>query len=99
MTLSFITGLRKRSLYSFKWLAGVDSVCVCVRTLQDACRKSQEVCGHNGETYSTICEAYSDRVAVDYHHPCYAVGVVSEYPSASGCNPKHCPPLSTKGCP
>ncbi|KAG5268717.1 hypothetical protein AALO_G00215660 [Alosa alosa] len=65
---------------------------------QDACRKTQEVCGHNGETYSTICEAYSDRVAVDYHRPCYAVGAVAEFPSDSGCNPKHCPPLSTKGC-
>ncbi|KAJ8277514.1 hypothetical protein GJAV_G00076000 [Gymnothorax javanicus] len=65
---------------------------------QDACRRPKPVCGHNGETYDTVCEAYSDRVAVDYPGRCHAVGAVSEYASDSGCNAVHCPPLSTKGC-
>ena len=73
-------------------------VCVCVCVLQDACRKPQPVCGHNGETYNTVCEAFSDRVAVDYEGPCNAVGVVSEFVSDSGCNMTPCPPLSTPGC-
>ncbi|KAJ8374848.1 hypothetical protein SKAU_G00054280 [Synaphobranchus kaupii] len=65
---------------------------------QDACRRPKPVCGHNGETYNTVCAAYSDRVAVDYPGRCHAVGAVSEYASDSGCNAVHCPPLSTKGC-
>ncbi|KAJ8413281.1 hypothetical protein AAFF_G00092770 [Aldrovandia affinis] len=65
---------------------------------QDACRRPKPVCGHNGETYSTVCAAYSDRVAVDYPGRCHAVGAVSEYASDSGCNAIHCPALSTKGC-
>lgn len=65
---------------------------------QDACRVRQEVCGHNGETYSTVCEAFSDRVAVDYHGLCHAVGAVSEFMADSGCNAVPCPPLSTQGC-
>uniref|UniRef100_A0A673JD33 Reversion-inducing cysteine-rich protein with Kazal motifs n=2 Tax=Sinocyclocheilus rhinocerous TaxID=307959 RepID=A0A673JD33_9TELE len=65
---------------------------------QDACRKPREVCGHNGETYSTVCEAFSDRVAVDYQGRCHAVGVVSEFTSDSGCNAVPCPPLSSRAC-
>ncbi|XP_035287406.1 reversion-inducing cysteine-rich protein with Kazal motifs-like [Anguilla anguilla] len=65
---------------------------------QDACRKASPVCGHNGETYRTVCEAYSDRVAVDYPGRCHAVGVVSEFGSESGCDSVRCPPLSTEGC-
>ncbi|XP_016107031.1 reversion-inducing cysteine-rich protein with Kazal motifs-like [Sinocyclocheilus grahami] len=65
---------------------------------QDACRKPREVCGHNGETYSTVCEAFSDRVAVDYPGRCHAVGVVSEFTSDSGCNAVPCPPLSSRAC-
>ncbi|KAA0704930.1 Reversion-inducing cysteine-rich protein with [Triplophysa tibetana] len=65
---------------------------------QDSCRKPREVCGHNGETYSTVCEAFSDRVAVDYQGHCHAVGAVSEFTSDSGCNAVPCPPLSTEGC-
>uniref|UniRef100_A0A8B9RIA1 Reversion-inducing cysteine-rich protein with Kazal motifs n=1 Tax=Astyanax mexicanus TaxID=7994 RepID=A0A8B9RIA1_ASTMX len=65
---------------------------------QDACRVRQEVCGHNGETYSTVCEAFSDRVAVDYHGVCHAMGAVSEFMTDSGCNAVPCPPLSTQGC-
>uniref|UniRef100_A0A8C1JSE5 Reversion-inducing cysteine-rich protein with Kazal motifs n=1 Tax=Cyprinus carpio TaxID=7962 RepID=A0A8C1JSE5_CYPCA len=65
---------------------------------QDACRRPREVCGHNGETYSTVCEAFSDRVAVDYQGRCHAVGVVSEFTSDSGCNAVPCPPLSSRAC-
>ncbi|KAM3849236.1 reversion-inducing cysteine-rich protein with Kazal motifs-like [Diretmus argenteus] len=69
---------------------------------QDACRKSRPVCGHNGETYNTVCEAFSDRVAVDYEDPCHAVGAVSDLASDlasdSACSLISCPPLSTPGC-
>uniref|UniRef100_A0A8C4GJ43 Reversion-inducing cysteine-rich protein with Kazal motifs n=1 Tax=Dicentrarchus labrax TaxID=13489 RepID=A0A8C4GJ43_DICLA len=65
---------------------------------QDACRKPQQVCGHNGETYSTVCDAYSDRVAVDYEGPCHAVGAVSDVAPDSACSLIRCPPLSTPGC-
>uniref|UniRef100_A0A8C1V7I1 Reversion-inducing cysteine-rich protein with Kazal motifs n=1 Tax=Cyprinus carpio TaxID=7962 RepID=A0A8C1V7I1_CYPCA len=65
---------------------------------QDACRRPREVCGHNGETYSTVCEAFSDRVAVDYQGRCHAVGVMSELASDSGCNAVPCPPLSSHAC-
>ncbi|KAF7644089.1 hypothetical protein LDENG_00228140, partial [Lucifuga dentata] len=65
---------------------------------QDACMKPQPVCGHNGETYSTVCEAFSDRVAVDYEGSCHAVGVVSDLTSDSACSLIQCPNLSTPGC-
>uniref|UniRef100_A0A672N9K3 Reversion-inducing cysteine-rich protein with Kazal motifs n=1 Tax=Sinocyclocheilus grahami TaxID=75366 RepID=A0A672N9K3_SINGR len=65
---------------------------------QDACKKPRAVCGHNGETYSTVCEAFSDRVAVDYQGRCHAVGVVSEFTPDSGCNAVPCPPLSSRAC-
>ncbi|XP_071370816.1 reversion-inducing cysteine-rich protein with Kazal motifs-like, partial [Centroberyx affinis] len=64
----------------------------------DACRKPRKVCGHNGETYNTVCEAFSDRVAVDYEGPCHAVGGVSDLASDSACSSIPCPPLSTPGC-
>ncbi|MBN3307358.1 RECK protein, partial [Amia calva] len=65
---------------------------------QESCKCSKPICGHNGETYSTVCAAYSDRVAVDYYGRCHAVGIVSEYSSESGCASISCPTLSTKGC-
>uniref|UniRef100_A0A4W6EP23 Reversion-inducing cysteine-rich protein with Kazal motifs n=1 Tax=Lates calcarifer TaxID=8187 RepID=A0A4W6EP23_LATCA len=65
---------------------------------QDACRKQQQVCGHNGETYNTVCDAFSDRVAVDYEGPCHAVGAVSDVAPDSACSLIPCPPLSTPGC-
>uniref|UniRef100_A0AAQ5XSH6 Reversion-inducing cysteine-rich protein with Kazal motifs n=1 Tax=Amphiprion ocellaris TaxID=80972 RepID=A0AAQ5XSH6_AMPOC len=65
---------------------------------QDACRKPQQVCGHNGETYNTVCDAFSDRVAVDYRGPCHAVGAVSDGAPDSACSLVPCPALSTPGC-
>ncbi|CAL8311047.1 unnamed protein product [Merluccius merluccius] len=65
---------------------------------QDACRKSQPVCGQNSETYNTVCEAFSDRVAVDYEGPCHAVGAVSDYAVDSGCDLVVCPLPSNPGC-
>uniref|UniRef100_A0A672HW58 Reversion-inducing cysteine-rich protein with Kazal motifs n=1 Tax=Salarias fasciatus TaxID=181472 RepID=A0A672HW58_SALFA len=65
---------------------------------QDACRKPQQVCGHNGETYGTVCDAFSDRVAVDYEGYCHAVGAVSEGAPYSACSLVPCPPLSAPGC-
>ncbi|CDQ94918.1 unnamed protein product [Oncorhynchus mykiss] len=66
--------------------------------MQDACKRARPVCGHNGETYNTVCEAYSDRVAVDYQGRCHAVGAVAEFASDSGCDMIPCPALSTPGC-
>ncbi|XP_047424074.1 reversion-inducing cysteine-rich protein with Kazal motifs [Mugil cephalus] len=65
---------------------------------QDACRKPQLVCGHNGETYDTVCDAFADRVAVDYQGPCHTVGPVSDVAPDSACSSVSCPALSTPGC-
>lgn len=66
---------------------------------QPFCRAREPVCGHNGETYSSVCAAYSDRVAVDYHGPCQAVGVLSEHSAgAAECAAVKCPSLSALGC-
>lgn len=56
------------------------------------------MCGHNGETYSSVCAAYSDRVAVDYYGPCQAVGVLSEHSSVTECAAVKCPPLLAAEC-
>ncbi|CAB1341185.1 unnamed protein product, partial [Coregonus sp. 'balchen'] len=67
---------------------------------QDACKRLRPVCGHNGETYNTVCEAYADRVAVDYQGRCHAVGAVAEFASdsGSGCDMISCPALTIPGC-
>lgn len=69
---------------------------LCV--FQPFCRSVEPVCGHNGETYGSVCAAYSDRVAVDYHGPCQAVGVLSDYGFHSECAFVKCPQLSATGC-
>uniref|UniRef100_A0A671RDQ0 Reversion-inducing cysteine-rich protein with Kazal motifs n=1 Tax=Sinocyclocheilus anshuiensis TaxID=1608454 RepID=A0A671RDQ0_9TELE len=74
------------------------SVSDCLFRCHTVSSKPREVCGHNGETYSTVCEAFSDRVAVDYQGRCHAVGVLSEFTSDSGCNAVPCPPLSSQAC-
>lgn len=66
--------------------------------LQEACRTPQQVCGHDGETYSSACHALSSRVAVDYQGPCHAVGALSEGAPDSACSIVLCPPLSSPGC-
>uniref|UniRef100_A0A673C786 Reversion-inducing cysteine-rich protein with Kazal motifs n=1 Tax=Sphaeramia orbicularis TaxID=375764 RepID=A0A673C786_9TELE len=65
---------------------------------QDACRTTRQVCGHNGETYETVCHAFSDRVGVDYEGYCHAVGAVSDSAPESACSLIDCPPLSAPGC-
>ncbi|XP_006005911.1 reversion-inducing cysteine-rich protein with Kazal motifs [Latimeria chalumnae] len=69
-----------------------------VGSCQPICRSNRRVCGHNGETYSNLCAAYSDRVAVDYYGTCQAVGVLSGYSSHSQCSSVMCPTLSVSGC-
>ena len=71
--------------------------CVCV-SLQEDCRKPQPVCGQNSETYNSVCEAFSDRVAVDYEGPCHAVGAGADYAVGSGCDLVACPPPSHPHC-
>lgn len=65
---------------------------------QESCRASQPVCGHNSETYRTVCDAFSDRVAVDYPGACHAVGPLSDSAPDSSCALIQCPPVSTPGC-
>lgn len=45
-----------------------------------------------------MCAAYSDRVAVDYHGPCQAVGVLSEHSSVTECAAVKCPSLAATEC-
>ncbi|KAF7247909.1 Reversion-inducing cysteine-rich protein with Kazal motifs [Varanus komodoensis] len=61
------------------------------------CKSVDLVCGHNGETYSNVCAAYSDRVAIDYSGPCQAVGVLSDYSTQGECVSVTCPHLSATG--
>lgn len=65
---------------------------------QPFCKSVEPVCGHNGETYSSVCAAYSDRVAVDYHGHCQAVGVLSDYSFHTECAFVKCPQLSATAC-
>lgn len=65
---------------------------------QPFCKSVEPVCGHNGETYSSVCAAYSDRVAVDYYGHCQAVGVLSDYGFHTECAFVKCPQLSATGC-
>ncbi|XP_030205196.1 reversion-inducing cysteine-rich protein with Kazal motifs [Gadus morhua] len=65
---------------------------------QEDCRKPQPVCGQNSETYNSVCEAFSDRVAVDYEGPCHAVGAGADYAVGSGCDLVACPPPSHPHC-
>ncbi|XP_072179124.1 reversion-inducing cysteine-rich protein with Kazal motifs-like [Diadema setosum] len=55
------------------------------------------VCGHNGETYSSECEAWSDRTTVDYYGPCRAVGILSvgDEDIAMQCATVECPELTS----
>lgn len=71
---------------------------MCFVCRQPFCRATEPICGHNGETYSSVCAAYSDRVAVDYYGPCQAVGVLSEYSSVTECAAVKCPSLSATEC-
>lgn len=71
---------------------------MCFVCPQPFCRATEPICGHNGETYSSVCAAYSDRVAVDYHGPCQAVGVLSEYSSIAECAAVKCLSLSVTEC-
>lgn len=56
------------------------------------------MCGHDGETYSSVCEASYNRVSVDYQGPCHAVGALWDGAPESACSIVSCPPLSSPGC-
>ncbi|XP_029687796.1 reversion-inducing cysteine-rich protein with Kazal motifs [Takifugu rubripes] len=64
---------------------------------QEVCRKPRQVCGHNGETYNTVCDAFSNRVTVDYEGPCHAVGALTDGAPDSACSIVSCL-LPSPGC-
>ncbi|XP_054723963.1 reversion-inducing cysteine-rich protein with Kazal motifs-like isoform X2 [Uloborus diversus] len=61
------------------------------------CRARGLVCGHNGETYSSECAAWAERVSVDYKGACAAVG--SKYNKNYPCGGIKCAPLPSEHCP
>lgn len=68
------------------------------RVLQPFCRSAEPVCGQDGQTYSSVCAAYAQRVAVDYPGHCQAVGALSDHGFHSECAFVQCPRLSATGC-
>lgn len=71
------------------------NLCCCYLLLQSFfqsfCKSAELVCGQNGETYSSVCAAYSDRVAVDYYGACQAVGPIADYSFQRECVSVQCP--------
>ncbi|XP_014676337.1 PREDICTED: reversion-inducing cysteine-rich protein with Kazal motifs-like [Priapulus caudatus] len=63
------------------------------------CSGDGAVCGRNGETYSSECSAWADRVSVDYRGPCTAVGqlTLSDRDNPQ-CSSIVCPELPTRTC-
>ncbi|XP_053683316.1 reversion-inducing cysteine-rich protein with Kazal motifs [Sabethes cyaneus] len=53
-------------------------------------RKTAQVCGVNGITYRSECEAWSDFSTVDYNGPCQEVGVIDSQLEAK-CSSIKCP--------
>ncbi|XP_064456165.1 reversion-inducing cysteine-rich protein with Kazal motifs-like isoform X2 [Ornithodoros turicata] len=65
------------------------------------CRQLGEVCGIDGETYTSACAAKAQRVLVDYHGPCMTVSVQEASdgkPRKGSCSDVRCPALPSKAC-
>lgn len=65
---------------------------------QISCSMSPPVCGHDGETYGSECEALAAHVTVDYPGPCRVVGYFSGNVSGSECPGVVCPPVLPLRC-
>ncbi|XP_040358445.1 reversion-inducing cysteine-rich protein with Kazal motifs [Ixodes scapularis] len=69
---------------------------------EQQCQQHGLVCGIDGETYKSECEAKAQRVLVDYRGPCLTVAV-QDYPEGvndrlSYCSKVRCAPLPSKAC-
>lgn len=53
-------------------------------------RKHSQVCGVNGITYRSECEAWSDYSTVDYYGPCQEIGVIGPSPTEAQCSSVKC---------
>lgn len=63
------------------------------------CRTKGFVCGHNGETYNSECEAFAHRTTVDYLGICRTVGQLSlQDQQNSQCFNIECPEIRPKSC-
>uniref|UniRef100_A0A8D8FVC5 Reversion-inducing cysteine-rich protein with Kazal motifs n=2 Tax=Culex pipiens TaxID=7175 RepID=A0A8D8FVC5_CULPI len=60
-------------------------------------RKHSQVCGVNGITYRSECEAWSDYSTVDYFGPCQEIGVIGSTLEAQ-CNSIKCPKRKAHEC-
>ncbi|XP_059330774.1 reversion-inducing cysteine-rich protein with Kazal motifs isoform X5 [Ammospiza nelsoni] len=80
------------------WCGGAELWLQACRVFQPFCRSPEPVCGHNGDTYGSVCAAFADRVAVDYPGHCQAVGALSNRGSHSECAFVSCPQLSAAAC-
>ncbi|XP_050081387.1 reversion-inducing cysteine-rich protein with Kazal motifs [Anopheles maculipalpis] len=67
------------------------------RKICETSRRRNQVCGVNGVTYRSECEAWSDYSTVDYNGPCQEVGLIS--PSLdSRCSSIKCPRRKMPNC-
>lgn len=66
---------------------------------QNGCNRTGEVCGIDGNTYSSECAAWARYIHVDYPGGCIAVGLIQEI-AVQQCNDKiiNCPPLARPDC-
>ncbi|XP_052861672.1 reversion-inducing cysteine-rich protein with Kazal motifs [Anopheles cruzii] len=60
-------------------------------------RRRNQVCGVNGITYRSECEAWSDYSTVDYNGPCQEVGLISAELEAK-CSTIKCPKRKSYTC-
>ncbi|XP_076035160.1 reversion-inducing-cysteine-rich protein with kazal motifs [Oratosquilla oratoria] len=65
----------------------------CVRN----CKRRGKVCGQDGRTWVSECQAKAQHVAVDYRGPCRAVGDIEAMPKPA-CKHVQCAPLVLEGC-
>nr|XP_022307152.1 reversion-inducing cysteine-rich protein with Kazal motifs-like [Crassostrea virginica] len=65
---------------------------------QTNCEGTSSVCGHDGETYRSQCEALAARVTVDYPGPCRVLGIFSGNSSGGECVGVVCPPVLPQQC-
>eukprot|EP00106_Octopus_bimaculoides_P014620 XP_014782062.1 PREDICTED: reversion-inducing cysteine-rich protein with Kazal motifs-like [Octopus bimaculoides] len=66
---------------------------------QENCKNDGIVCGHNGETYTSDCEAFAHKTTVDYKGSCRNVGQLSlQDQQNSHCFQMTCPPIHPSSC-